>query len=46
MKVSNTSWGFTAAAESWNGRLAMVGFTALVVELVSGQGLLHILDLL
>ncbi|NJL02175.1 MAG: chlorophyll A-B binding protein [Spirulinaceae cyanobacterium SM2_1_0] len=35
-------FGFTAGAENWNGRLAMIGFTAaLVIELASGQGLLH-----
>lgn len=40
-------WGFTAGAENWNGRLAMIGFaTALIVELVSGQGLLHFWGLL
>ncbi|MEC4804929.1 MAG: chlorophyll a/b-binding protein [Jaaginema sp. PMC 1079.18] len=34
--------GFTAGAENWNGRLAMLGFAAaLIIELVSGQGLLH-----
>ncbi|MFM6192938.1 MAG: chlorophyll A-B binding protein [Planktothrix sp.] len=35
-------WGFTPSAENWNGRLAMIGFlSAIVVELISGQGLLH-----
>jgi ferrochelatase len=34
-------WGLTTAAEVWNGRLAMLGFLALVVEMVSGQGPLH-----
>jgi hypothetical protein len=35
-------FGFTAGAENWNGRLAMLGFAAaLVIELASGQGLLH-----
>ena len=34
-------WGLTTAAEVWNGRLAMLGFIALLVELVSGRGLLH-----
>lgn len=34
--------GFTPQAENWNGRLAMIGFAAaLVIELVSGKGLLH-----
>ncbi len=36
------NWGFTAGAENWNGRLAMIGFSAaLVVELLSGKGVLH-----
>lgn len=35
-------FGFTSYAESWNGRLAMIGFVAaLIVELVTGQGILH-----
>ncbi len=35
-------FGFTAGAENWNGRLAMIGFAAaLIIELASGQGLLH-----
>jgi ferrochelatase len=32
-------WGLTTTAEKWNGRLAMVGFIALLVELISGHGL-------
>lgn len=40
-------WGFTPQAESWNGRLAMIGFvSALLVELFSGQGILHFWNLL
>ncbi|MGC9527348.1 MAG: chlorophyll A-B binding protein [Limnospira sp.] len=36
------NWGFTAGAENWNGRLAMVGFiSAVLIELISGQGILH-----
>ena len=35
-------WGFTPQAETWNGRLAMLGFVALLLtELLSGQGVLH-----
>ncbi|MGK7946086.1 MAG: chlorophyll a/b-binding protein [Microcystaceae cyanobacterium] len=35
-------FGFTRYAENWNGRLAMLGFiSAILVELVSGQGILH-----
>lgn len=39
-------WGITPAAEVWNGRLAMLGFLALVLELVIGQGPLHFIGLL
>jgi ferrochelatase len=39
-------WGITTSAEVWNGRIAMLGFIALIIELVTGQGLLHILGLL
>jgi hypothetical protein len=35
-------FGFTPQAELWNGRLAMIGFlSAILIELFSGQGLLH-----
>jgi hypothetical protein len=35
-------WGFTPQAESWNGRLAMIGFvSAIAIEALSQQGLLH-----
>jgi len=41
------AWGFTPQAESWNGRLAMVGFvSALLIELFSGQGVLHFWNLM
>ncbi|MDS3859304.1 ferrochelatase [Thermosynechococcaceae cyanobacterium BACA0444] len=39
-------WGMTSAAEVWNGRLAMIGFIALLLELISGQGPLHMAGLL
>lgn len=39
-------WGMTTAAEVWNGRVAMLGFLALVLELISGQGPLHFVGLL
>ncbi len=39
-------WGMTTAAEVWNGRLAMIGFLALVLELISGNGPLHFVGLL
>jgi len=41
-----SAWGLTPVAEVWNGRLAMVGFLALLLELVSGQGPLHFVGLL
>lgn len=39
-------WGMTTAAEVWNGRLAMIGFMALLIELISGHGPLHFVGLL
>lgn len=34
--------GFTPQSENWNGRLAMIGFSAaLIIELLSGKGVLH-----
>ncbi|MEO1403210.1 MAG: ferrochelatase [Cyanobacteria bacterium J06635_1] len=41
-----SAWGLTPFAEVWNGRLAMVGFLALLLELVSGHGPLHLVGLL
>ncbi|MBE9114844.1 chlorophyll A-B binding protein [Lusitaniella coriacea LEGE 07157] len=44
---NNFKFGFNAGAENWNGRLAMIGFAAaLIIELVSGQGVLHFWGLL
>jgi hypothetical protein len=44
---TTNKFGFTASAENLNGRLAMIGFiAAIVVELVSGQGVLHFLGLM
>jgi protoporphyrin/coproporphyrin ferrochelatase len=39
-------WGLTKGAEVWNGRLAMLGFLALLLELIGGNGPLHMLGLL
>jgi protoporphyrin/coproporphyrin ferrochelatase len=39
-------WGLTTAAEVWNGRMAMLGFLLLMIEIVSGRGPLHIAGLL
>jgi len=41
-----SAWGMTPVAEVWNGRLAMIGFLALMVELISGHGPLHLVGLL
>lgn len=41
-----SAWGLTPVAEVWNGRLAMLGFFALLLELVSGHGPLHLVGLL
>lgn len=38
------TWGFTTSAENWNGRLAMLGFFfTLLIELITGKGILHFL---
>jgi protoporphyrin/coproporphyrin ferrochelatase len=42
----NWEWGMTMSAEVWNGRIAMIGFIALLVELLIGQGPLHSIGLL
>lgn len=39
-------WGMTTSAEVWNGRIAMVGFIGLLIELISGHGPLHFVGLL
>ncbi|MBW4614580.1 MAG: ferrochelatase [Desmonostoc vinosum HA7617-LM4] len=39
-------WGMTTSAEVWNGRIAMLGFIALIIELITGQGLLHMIGIL
>jgi len=37
----DSRWGFTINAETWNGRLAMMGFIiGLGTELLTGQGIL------
>ncbi len=39
---NSIEFGFNTSAENWNGRFAMIGFVAaLIIELVSGQGVLH-----
>ncbi|QZZ19722.1 high light inducible protein [Leptothermofonsia sichuanensis E412] len=49
VEADRNAWklGFTPQAELWNGRLAMIGFlSALLIELFSGQGVLHFWGLL
>ena len=48
MELANADagWGFHDRAEKLNGRLAMFGFlAALATELITGQGLLHLIGL-
>ena len=40
------AWGWNTSSEVWNGRLAMVGFSAFLLELISGRGPLHAIGLL
>ena len=41
MADSSSRFGFVAFAETWNGRLAMLGFViGLGTELLTGQGIL------
>jgi len=49
MSVDNEpKFGFVPFAELWNGRLAMLGFVALLITEFAngGKGLLHVLGLL
>ena len=39
-------WGWNNTSEVWNGRLAMLGFSAFLLELLSGHGPLHNMGLL
>jgi ferrochelatase len=42
MTDSTSRFGFVAFAETWNGRLAMMGFViGLATEILTGQGILH-----
>lgn len=43
----DTKFGFTAFAETWNGRLAMLGFiVGIATEFLTGQGILSQLGLM
>ncbi len=47
MDNQDNKFGFTQFAESWNGRLAMLGFViGIATELLTGQGILSQLGLL
>jgi ferrochelatase len=42
MADSSSRFGFVAFAETWNGRMAMMGFViGLATELLTGQGILQ-----
>ena len=41
MTTSDSRFGFVSFAETWNGRLAMLGFViGLATEVFTGQGIL------
>lgn len=42
----NWEWGLTTSAEVWNGRIAMLGFIALIIELITRHGILHMIGIL
>lgn len=47
MQNQESKFGFTQFAETWNGRLAMLGFViGIVTELLTGQGILSQLGLM
>ena len=47
MNQQESKFGFTQFVESWNGRLAMLGFVVgLATELLTGQGILSQLGLM
>lgn len=47
MENQGAKFGFTQFAETWNGRLAMLGFViGLATEFLTGQGILSQLGLM
>jgi len=47
MENQNAKFGFTQFAETWNGRLAMLGFIiGVATEFLTGQGILSQLGLM
>lgn len=47
MQAQEPKFGFTEFAETWNGRLAMLGFTiGILTELMTGQGILSQIGLM
>ncbi len=47
MENQNAKFGFSQFAETWNGRLAMLGFLiGIATELLTGQGILSQLGLM
>jgi hypothetical protein len=47
MENKETKFGFTGFAETWNGRLAMLGFAiGLATEYMTGHGILSQLGLM
>ncbi len=47
MENQESKFGFTQFAESWNGRLAMLGIViGIATELLTGQGILSQLGLM
>jgi hypothetical protein len=47
METNENKFGFVAFAETWNGRLAMLGFViGVATELLTGQGILSQIGLM